>query len=92
MTTNEVSSRNAKANSLRVFQAGQGQYYVENSQGKICYKVNVNNGTKSCTCGDFTSNGQKDPQFVCKHILAVVNCNGGGLKAECAKWREAQAG
>ena len=71
-----------KPTSLKFFQAGQGQYYVENSQGKICYKVDINNGTKSCTCGDFTSNGQKDPKFVCKHILAVVNCNGGGLKAE----------
>jgi hypothetical protein len=82
MTTNEVASRNSKAANLRVFQVSPGQYYVENSQGKICYKVNVNKGTKSCTCGDYTSNGQKDPQFVCKHILAVVNCNGGGLKAE----------
>ena len=82
MTNNEVSTRNVKASGLRVFQAGQGEFYVENSQGKICYRVNVSNGTKYCTCGDFTSNAQKDPKFVCKHILAVVNCNGGGLKAE----------
>jgi predicted nucleic acid-binding Zn finger protein len=82
MTNNEVSTRNAKASSLRVFQAGQGEFYVENSQGKICYRVNVSNGTKYCTCGDFTSNAQKDPKFVCKHILAVVNSNGQGVKAE----------
>ena len=82
MTTNELSARNAKANGLRVFQTGQGQYYVENSQGKICYKVCMSNGTRSCTCGDFTSNGQKDPNFACKHILAVMNCNGGGMRAE----------
>jgi len=76
MNSQELAKRNGKANQLKVFQVDDGQYYVESSEGKICYKVTGSNGTKSCSCGDFTKNKSKTPQFACKHILAVVNSNG----------------
>ncbi len=82
MTTKDISQRNDRSNGLKVFQTPDGQYYVESSEGKICYRVTGNNGSKSCTCGDFTSMIAKDPSFVCKHILAVINGNGNIRKVD----------
>ena len=65
---------------LKVFQVADDQFYVENSTGKICYKVNLNGHGKSCTCADFTVNGKKDPEFLCKHLIAVTNGNGNPQK------------
>ena len=76
MTKAEISQRNNKSNDMKVFQTPDGQYYVESSEGKICYRVIANNGSKSCTCGDYTSMIAKDPSFQCKHIMAVINGNG----------------
>jgi len=76
MTTKEVSERNNKANGLIVFKTQEGHYYVESAEQKICYRVNADNGSKSCTCGDYTSRIEKDPSFQCKHILAVINGDG----------------
>jgi hypothetical protein len=28
----------------------------------------------SCSCGDFSRNSKRDPNFRCKHILSVINC------------------
>jgi len=75
MTTTAIDQRNTKSEKLSVFQLQDDQYYVESSEGKICYKVS-GNGTKSCSCGDYTSNITKDPAFKCKHIMAVINGNG----------------
>lgn len=76
MTTKEQIQRNNKANGLKVFKTIDGHYYVESSEGKIAYRVSSNNGTRSCSCGDFTSRIEKDPNFRCKHIMAVINGNG----------------
>jgi len=76
MTTNDIAQRNDKSIKLRAFQVMAGEYYVESAEGKICYRVYVGNGTKSCSCGDFTSRNAKDPTFLCKHILAVIHGNG----------------
>ncbi|MDD4356325.1 MAG: SWIM zinc finger domain-containing protein [Smithellaceae bacterium] len=76
MTASETAQRNNKSNGLKVFHTPEGHCYVESAEGKICYRVQVNNGTKSCTCGDYTSMSLKDPSFMCKHILAVMNDNG----------------
>ena len=62
---------------LKVFLVGDGSYLVESSQNRICYKVRVANGTKVCTCEDFAANAESDPEFICKHILAV-HSNGNG--------------
>ena len=72
--TEHADTRSIKAEALKVFQVDAGQYYVESSEGKVCYKVSLN-GTKTCACGDFAIHAPKDPEFVCKHILAVSNGN-----------------
>jgi len=73
--TEHIDTRSVKAEGLKVFQIDEGQYYVESSEGKVCYKVSLN-GTKTCACGDFAIHAPKDPEFVCKHIIAVTNGNG----------------
>jgi hypothetical protein len=72
--TQQADTRSIKAEGLKVFQIDEGQYYVESSEGKVCYKVSLN-GTKTCACGDFAIHAPKDPEFVCKHILATSNGN-----------------
>ena len=79
MTSIELAKRQEKALPLKVFQVTEDQFYVENSTGKICYKVNLNGHGKSCTCADFTAN-KKDPEFLCKHLIAVTNGNGNQQK------------
>ncbi len=76
MTTQELQKRNEKAQQLRVIQVDDGVwYYVESSEGKICYKVCfVNESEVFCTCGDFARGSKNDPAFKCKHILAVMGC------------------
>ena len=80
MTSIELAKRQEKALPLKVFQITEDQFYVENSKGKICYKVNLNGNGRTCTCADFTSNGKKDPEFMCKHLFAVINSNGNHQK------------
>jgi flagellar biosynthesis GTPase FlhF len=46
-------------------------FYVESSDGKICYRVSGD--VESCRCGDFVRNSKTDPDFKCKHLLAVMN-------------------
>jgi len=73
MTATEIQKRNAKAESLRVLQAEDGQFFVESDQGKILYNVIMDDEESSCTCGDFAKNSKKDPDFRCKHMLSVMN-------------------
>ena len=71
----EVQKRNNKAQRLRVLQVEEANYFVESEEGKICYKVSYAEGRESmCTCGDYAKGSKTDPQFKCKHILAVMNC------------------
>ena len=82
MTAQEIQKRNGKAQKLRVIQVDDENFYVESSEGKICYRVVICNDDISCTCGDFARN-QKDPKFRCKHLLAVLACTTGDIqKAE----------
>lgn len=74
MTMKQLSDRNEKAQELRVVQIDEGWFYVESSEGKICYKVMISDEKKYCTCADYAANSNKDPNFKCKHILAVLNC------------------
>ncbi|XPS88639.1 Zinc finger SWIM domain protein [Desulfosarcina variabilis str. Montpellier] len=71
MTATELQKRNEKADHLRVLQTDDGQYFVESEMGKILYNVHVSDDGDSCTCGDFAKNAKRDPDFKCKHILAV---------------------
>jgi len=74
-TAQELHKRNNKAQHLRVIQVEDGDYFVSSEEGKILYKVTWGDGKEnSCTCGDFAKGLKNDPQFKCKHILAVMNC------------------
>jgi len=81
MTASQMTQRDNKANGLKVFQVSEGQFYVSSTEGKICYRVTLN-GAKSCSCGDFTANIQKDENFLCKHLIAAINCNGNLQKVQ----------
>jgi hypothetical protein len=74
MTAQELQKRNERAQKLRVIQVDDSAFYVESSEGKICYKVTYEDGEVSCTCGDFARNSKTDPNFRCKHMLAVQSC------------------
>ena len=80
MTSAELAKRRDSSNNLHVFQVTDDQFYVENSTGKICYKVSVNGQGNSCTCADFISNKPKNPEFLCKHLIAALNGNGNRQK------------
>ena len=73
MTAKEIQKRNERADNLRVLQTEGGQFFVESGEGKILYSVNVTDDGDVCTCGDFAKNVKRDPDFKCKHILAVFN-------------------
>jgi hypothetical protein len=48
-------------------------FYVESEDGKIAYKCCISDQGDCCNCGDFATRSKNDPQFKCKHILAVMN-------------------
>jgi hypothetical protein len=74
MTAQELQKRNERAQTLRVIQVDHDSFYVESSEGKICYKVMLDDESADCTCGDFNRNIKSDPNFRCKHIMSVINC------------------
>jgi hypothetical protein len=73
MTKNQIQQRNERSQNLKVFKVNDSQYFAESSEGKICYRVSFNDEGHECTCGDFSRNSKNDPEFKCKHILAVWN-------------------
>jgi hypothetical protein len=90
MTAKEMQRRNGKAQQLRVIQVDdEGHYFVESSDGKIAYKAMLTDDRVFCTCLDFNKHSQ-DPDFRCKHLLAIQNClpNGGAEKQEFLKKRQ----
>ena len=84
MTAKELQKRNERAQQLKVLQAEEDNFYVESSEGKILYKVVISEGGEFCSCGDYARNIKADPNFKCKHILAVQSCvpNGDVRQAE----------
>ena len=76
MKPDQLVERTSKSLDLKVFKADDGVYYVENSLGKICYKVMLGEGKKDCTCSDFQNHITREPDFRCKHLIAVLNTNG----------------
>jgi len=78
MTTKTLQKRNSKTDNLRVLQTNEESCYVESSEGKVLYRVTLNNQETSCTCEEFAKNAKKDSEFQCKHILAVLNCVSNG--------------
>lgn len=76
MNPDQLVERTSKSLDLKVFKAEGGVYYVENSLGKICYRVNLAEGIKDCTCSDYQNHIARQPDFRCKHIIAAMNTNG----------------
>lgn len=76
MTMSDLSRRTEKANGLKVYRVDTTTHYVESQDGKICYRVSKVDGCPTCTCGDYANGSEKDPSFVCKHILAAHQANG----------------
>lgn len=76
MTQTEDQKRMERSKNLQVFRIHDQEYLVESASRKFSYKVMLNNGQSTCTCPDFESHFSENPQFKCKHILAVVNGNG----------------
>lgn len=70
MTMAQLQQKEEKGSSLKVFQVTSGDYYVESSEGKVCYRVSLD--TRTCTCGDYAGNVANDKDFVCKHMLAAM--------------------
>lgn len=84
MTKEELIARDERSQDLHVYKISDEDYFVESSHGKISYKV-VINGSKVCSCGDYGHNILKNPEFVCKHILAVLNANGNAKRLTTIK-------
>lgn len=73
MTAQEALKRNEKSQWLKVWQVDDTWFYVESEDGKIAYKCCISDQGDCCNCGDFATRSKNDPQFKCKHILAVMN-------------------
>lgn len=74
MTAQEAAlKRSEKAQGLRVWQVDDTWFYVESDEGKIAYKCCITDKGDFCNCGDFASRSKNDPNFKCKHLLAVLN-------------------
>jgi hypothetical protein len=73
MTAKEIQKRNEKSQHLRVVQVDSNNFYVESSEGKICYRVSFENEKQTCTCGDFARGVKGDVNFRCKHIVSVYS-------------------
>jgi hypothetical protein len=74
MTAKELQQRNERASQLRVLQIDDTSFFVESSDGKILYRVIATEDEVQCTCGDFARGCKTDPNFTCKHIIAVRQC------------------
>jgi hypothetical protein len=75
MTTKELQKRSERSHDLRVLKSN-GNYFVESAEGMVLYKVNSSGEPDKfiCTCGDYARGVKNDPNFQCKHILAVLSC------------------
>ena len=73
MTATELQTRTEKAQYLPVISTGTGVFYVESEEGKVCYRVEIDDHGITCTCADFAKNARHDKEFKCKHILSMLN-------------------
>jgi hypothetical protein len=74
MTPEEIQKRNGKANNIRVIQTQDGDLFASSEEGMILYRVSFGDGKEShCTCGDYSRGSKNDPNFKCKHLLAIMS-------------------
>ncbi len=78
MNAKQTQTRAEKAQHLPVIQVDDEIYYVLSEERKIAYLVTAGKSI-TCTCADFARNNRSDPEFTCKHILAVLNTDKGTL-------------
>ena len=76
----EMVKRNGKAQQLRVIQVDEGNFFVESGDGRVAYKAAVSDEKETCTCLDFQKNSVTDPNFRCKHILAILGVRSRGCR------------
>jgi len=79
MTAKEIQKRSERAQQLRVLQVSDTIFFVESAEGKIAYKIILSDEEVSCSCGDFTRNVKSDPDFRCKHLIALFHTEKGQM-------------
>jgi predicted nucleic acid-binding Zn finger protein len=79
MTAKEIQKRSERAQQLRVLQVSDTIFFVESAEGKIAYKIILSDEEVSCSCGDFTRNVKSDPDFKCKHLIALFQTDKGQM-------------
>ncbi len=72
MNPDQLVERTSKSMNLKVFKVDDGIFYVENSTGKVCYRVTINDDRGECTCADYQKHA-REPNFRCKHLIAALN-------------------
>ena len=76
MTTQQIVKRNGKSQRLKVIKTDDSHFVVESSEGKIFYSVAIGEGGPQCSCADFIRNRKSDPNFMCKHLIAIHDSDG----------------
>lgn len=79
MTAKEIQKRSERAQQLRVLQVSDTIFFVESAEGKIAYKIILSDEEMSCSCGDFARNTKTDPDFRCKHLIALFQTDKGQM-------------
>jgi len=79
MTAKEIQKRSERAQQLRVLQVSDTIFFVESAEGKIAYKIILSDEEVSCSCGDFARNVKSDPDFKCKHLIALFQTDKGQM-------------
>lgn len=79
MTAKEIQKRSERAQQLRVLQVSDTVFFVESAEGKIAYKIILSDEEVSCSCGDFARNIKSDPDFRCKHLIALFQTEKGQM-------------
>jgi hypothetical protein len=72
MNSDQLVERASKSISLKVFKVDDSIFYVENSTGKVCYRVTIKEDRGECTCADYQKHA-REPNFRCKHLIAALN-------------------
>ena len=82
MTATELQTRVEKSQFLPVISVGNGVFFVESSDGKISYRVEITDNAFTCTCADYQKNARNDKDFKCKHILAMLGTEADDIKVK----------
>ena len=77
-----------------VIQVDENSFYVESSEGKICYRLSVEEDQLSCTCEVFARNIRLDPKLPVQahHVGAELRLGRSPGRGEIAGGEETQAG